>query len=301
MMSSPYVVNAVLLLVALLWGVGFAPQRLAMDTLEPMAFNAWRFGFGACTLLVFMILSRSPKTDLVQPRVVLAGLVMGLVLAAGAGLQQISLGMTKVANVAFITGFYVVFVPVIGLFLAQRYPLITWLGGLLALIGLALLSGFSGEFSWQQEGLKGDALALLGAFFWAFHLLLITYYVARYDQFVLAFYQFVFCTLFCVIASVFMESQLMPSTNEGFLWALISGVLVVGIAYTLQVVALKKARPFVAAIILSLESVFGALIGYTLFEEVMGFYAVLGGGLMLLGCVLSQWPEKPKTAIDNQR
>jgi drug/metabolite transporter (DMT)-like permease len=297
MKFSPLVVNSLLVLVAFLWGIGFAPQRLGMETLEAMAFNAWRFGFGALTLIPVLLFCRVKYADLLNTRIILAGLVMGLVLTAGAGLQQLSLGMTKVANVAFITGFYVIFVPVIGLLLTHRYPLITWFGGLLALVGLGLLSGFNGEFNWQDEGLKGDAFALLGALFWAMHLLVITYYVARYNQFVLAFYQFLFCALFSAGLSVSFESQLLPSGNMGYVWSLVNGVIVVGIAYTLQVVALKHAKPFVAAIILSLESVFGALVGYWLFAEVLGFYGLLGAGLMLLGCVMSQWPEKHKPPV----
>lgn len=300
MNSSPLVVNSILVLVAFLWGVGFAPQRLGMETFEAMAFNAWRFGFGALTLVPVLFLVRLKFAEVFNIKVVLGGLVMGLILTAGAGLQQVSLGMTKVANVAFITGFYVILVPVIGLLLAHRYPLITWIGGLLALIGLGFLSGFNGEFNWQDSGLQGDFLALLGALFWALHLLVITYYVARYNQFVLAFFQFVFCALFSAMLSVGFETQLTPTGDIGYVWALLNGVIVVGIAYTLQVVALKNARPFVAAIILSLESVFGACIGYWLFEEVLGFYGLIGAALMLLGCVMSQWPEKQKPPISEK-
>jgi drug/metabolite transporter (DMT)-like permease len=297
MKSSPFVVNSLLVLVAFLWGIGFAPQRLGMETFEAMAFNAWRFGFGALTLIPVLIFCRFKGSELLDSRSILAGLVMGLVLTVGAGLQQLSLGMTKVANVAFITGFYVIFVPIIGLLLAQRYPLITWLGGLLALLGLGLLSGFNGEFNWQDEGLKGDMLALVGALFWALHLLVITYYVARYNQFILAFYQFLFCALFSAGLSVVFENRLLPDGNMGYVWSMLNGIIVVGIAYTLQVVALKHAKPFIAAIILSLESVFGAVVGYWLFAEVLGFYGLIGAALMLLGCVMSQWPEKNKPAV----
>lgn len=300
MNSSQLVVNSLLVLVAFLWGIGFAPQRLGMETFEAMAFNAWRFGFGALTLIPVLLLSRLKSAEFFNLKVIAGGLVMGLVLTGGAGLQQLSLGMTKVANVAFITGFYVILVPVIGLLLAHRYPLITWLGGVLALLGLGLLSDFDGEFNWQDTGLQGDLFALLGAFFWALHLLVITYYVARYNQFVLAFYQFLFCAFFSTILSVVFESQLMPTGDMGYVWALVNGVIVVGIAYTLQVVALKNAKPFVAAIILSLESVFGACIGYWLFEEVLGFYGIIGAALMLVGCIMSQWPEKHKPPISEK-
>tara|TARA_R110001592_G_scaffold337465_1_gene624106 strand:- start:10684 stop:11403 length:720 start_codon:yes stop_codon:yes gene_type:complete len=229
-----------------------------------------------------------------QRKAILGGLVLGILLSAGAGLQQISVGMTKLANVAFITGFYVILVPVIGLFAAHRYPLITWLGGFFALIGLALLSGFTGEMSLTDVALQGDLFALVGALFWALHLLAITYYVARYNQFVLAFYQFVFCALISAGISIGFEERVIPTDNMGYVWALVNGIIVVGIAYTLQIIVLKQAKPFVAAVIFSLESVFGALVGYWFFNEVLGLYGLAGALLMLFGCILSQWPEKDK-------
>ena len=294
MKTSPFLVNGMLVLVAFLWGAGFAPQRLGMESLDAMAFNAWRFGFGALTLIPVFFLIRLKLSEFMQPKVLLGGLVLGILLSAGAGLQQMSVDMTKLANVAFITGFYVILVPVLGLFIAHRYPLITWLGGVLALIGLALLSGFTGELSLTDVGLQGDLLALIGALFWALHLLAITYYVARYNQFVLAFYQFVFCALISTVYSLSFEDRVIPTDDSGYIWALVNGIIVVGIAYTLQVIALKQAKPFVAAVIFSLESVFGAFVGYWLFDEVLGFYGLIGALLMLLGCILSQWPEKDK-------
>ena len=294
MKMTPLLVNGMLLLVAFLWGVGFAPQRLGMDSLDAMAFNAWRFGFGALSLLFVFFFIRLKFSEFKQVNVIIGGFVLGVLLCAGAGLQQMSIGMTKLANVAFITGFYVILVPVLGLFMAHRYPLITWVGGVLALIGLALLSGFTGELSLTDVGLQGDILALIGALFWALHLLAITYFVARYNQFVLAFYQFVFCSLISAGISLGFEERVIPTDNMGYVWALVNGILVVGIAYTLQVIVLKQAKPFVAAVIFSLESVFGAMIGYWFFDEVLGLYGLIGALLMLFGCILSQWTEKDK-------
>lgn len=294
MKTSPLLVNGILVLVAFLWGAGFAPQRLGMESLDAMAFNAWRFGFGALTLIPVFIVLKLKFSEFTQRKAILGGLVLGILLSAAAGLQQMSVSMTKLANVAFITGFYVILVPVLGLFAAHRYPLVTWLGGVFALIGLALLSGFTGELSLTDMSLQGDLLALVGALFWALHLLAITYYVARYNQFVLAFYQFVFCALISAGYSIGFEDRVVPTDNMGYVWALLNGIIVVGIAYTLQVIVLKQAKPFVAAVIFSLESVFGAMVGYWFFDEVLGLYGVIGALLMLFGCILSQWTEKDK-------
>lgn len=301
MTYSPLMVNGILLLVAFLWGLGFAPQRLGMEYMDAMAFNAWRFGFGALTLLPLFYFLGMKWSEFKDAKAIVGGLILGILLCGGAGLQQISIGMTKVANVAFITGFYVILVPVLGMFVRHKYPLITWIGGVLALVGLALLSGFNGELSMADQRLQGDIVALVGALFWALHLLSITYFVAKYNQYVLAFYQFVFCALISVALSFTFEERFMPGENMGYVWALLNGILVVGIAYTLQVIALKHAKPFVAAVIFSLESVFGALVGFWFFEEVLGFYGLMGAMLMLFGCVLSQWPEaKSKPPVSSE-
>jgi len=296
MKPTPFLNVSILLLVAFLWGAGFVPQRLGLETFEPMAFNMWRFGIGALTLIPIIYFFRCKWSEAFNKRILLAGLFLGTLLSAAAGFQQISLGLTKVANVAFITGFYVIFVPIIGLFFQHRYSLITWLGGFLALVGLALLSGFEGAEFFAGSGafsdvLLGDGFALLGAIFWALHLLAITYFVSRHNQYALAFHQFIFCALFSFLANAGFESRLLATDSSGYFWAMVNGVFVVGIAYTLQVVALKHSEPFVASVIFSLESVFGAIAGYWFFSEVLGLYGFVGAGLMLLGCILAQWPE----------
>jgi drug/metabolite transporter (DMT)-like permease len=291
MKPSPILINLALVLIALLWGAGFLPQRLGLETLEPMAFNVWRFGFGALTLIPILICLRFKYLDAFNPKLLLAGLVLGLLLGAGAGFQQASIGLTKVANVAFITGFYVIFVPVLGLLFRHRYSAITWGGGALALLGLALLSGVQHEQLLNSNSVKGDFLALVGAIFWAIHLLAINHYVAKHNPYLLAFYQFLFCALFSLLTNMVFEASLLASDYSGYLWAFISGVFVVGGAYTIQVVVMKYSEPFVAAIIFSFESVFGALVGYWFFQEVLGFYGLVGAGLMMLGCIMAQWPQ----------
>ena len=279
--------NAVLIFVSFLWGLGFVPQRLGLDTFEPMAFNAWRFLFGAITLIPILFLVARTHADLKQADAVGKGAFLGALLTFGAGLQQISIGMTTIANVAFITGFYVIFVPIIGFVMGYRYQFITWLGAAFAIAGLAMLSGFAGEFR-----LDGDTIALVGAVFWAFHLLAITKFVQGRNEYVLAFYQFLFCALFSASLSFAFEDAILPARADGFIWSSLNGIFVVGIAYTLQVAVLKHADPFVASIIFSLETVFGALAGYLFFQEVLGLSGIVGASLMLVGCILAQLPKR---------
>lgn len=283
-MSKTLGVNLTLLLIALIWGFGFIPQKLGMDYLGPAAFNALRFGFGALTLVPVMLVMRSVSINaLLNPSMLTLGLVLGGLLFFGALFQQVSLQYTSVANVSFITGLYVIVVPLIGFFLGYRYGLIVWSGGVLAIIGLFLMTdgGDAGT-------LKGDAIAMAGAVMWALHLLVIAERAAKHNQIALSFVQFFVCAALSLLAAGFFEDRVLPDAMIGYLWPLINGVIVVGLAYTLQVLVMEHAEPFSAAVILSLEAVFGAIAGFLVFEESKTMMALIGAGLMLIGCLLAQ-------------
>ena len=277
-----------LLLVAIVWGIGFVPQRLGMKHFDPAAFNAVRFAIGAGVLIPVLLFSKRVSFSAFSSKTVLSlGLLLGGLIFAGALFQQISIQYTSLANVAFITGLYVIVVPVIGYFVGFNYRLVVWFGGLLAIFGLYLMTmvGASAAASFY-----GDVLAMVGAVFWALQLLVLAKLANRSNQLVLAFYQFLFCAIFSLVFAIGFEERILPLLLEAYLWPIVNGVLVVGFAYTLQVVLMQHAEPFAAALIFSLEAVFGALAGYFVFSEQLGLAAVLGAAMMLLGCVLAQTP-----------
>ncbi len=283
-------VNLGLLLIALIWGFGFVPQKLGLEHMDAAAFNALRFALGALTLLPMLLLFSSVSLDDFRSRsTLILSAQLGGLLFAGALMQQISLLFTSVANVSFITGLYVIVVPIIAYALGYRYKLIVWSGGIIAIIGLYLLTQGGTEIA-----LKGDLLALIGAVFWALHILLIAEKAKDHNTLVLAFIQFAICAGLSLVYSLAFETRLLPQQNIGYLWPLINGVVVVGIAYTLQVLVLEKAEPFAAAVILSLEAVFGAIAAYFVFGESLTMAGIVGAALMLLGCVLAQLQEGQK-------
>ena len=212
-------------------------------------------------------------------------LILGGLVCGGATFQQLSIQHTSLANVAFITGLYAVVVPLLGFFIGYRYRAFVWLGGLIAMFGLYQMAGVSDGLV-----LKGDVLALVGALFWAAHVLVIVLRASRHNQLVLAFYQFLVCSIFSLLFAILVEEQLLPAHWKGYFWAALNGVVVVGVAYTLQIIVLEYVDPFAASLIMSLEAVFGALAGYLVFKEVLGPTALLGAALMLVGCVLAQLP-----------
>lgn len=294
-MKNAIVINLTLMFIAFVWGFGFVPQRFGLDYMGPNAFNAVRFAFGALTLIPVLLWAKSVSSKhFVLPATLKLGLILGVLLFGGALFQQTSLAFTSVANVAFITGLYVIIVPALGYFVGYRYKVIVWIGGFIAIGGLYLMTGTSTEHS-----LKGDALALIGAVFWALHILVLARKAGAHNQLVLAFYQFLFCALFSTGLALMIEPTLIPTSLQAWQWPLLNGVIVVGIAYTLQVWVMDHAEPFLASLILSLEAVFGALFGYFVFAERLVEAGLIGAAMMLLGCILAQLPGS-EVDIDTQ-
>ena len=293
--------NLLLGLTAAIWGLGFVAQRLGADHMGAMSFNAARFAIGALSLLpLIWWFSRQRRTapvvtpeppageifDETPPRVggspLLPGLAAGAVLFSAAGLQQVGIATTTAGKAGFITGLYIVLVPVLGLALGHRAGVPVWLGLGLAVPGLWLLS--------MTEDLTiatGDLLVLAGALFWALHILVIDHFVRTVDALKLSAAQFAACALLSAGTALVVEER--PSA--GFapaLWAVLyGGLFAVGVAYTLQVVAQQQAKPSHAALILSLEAVFGALGGWLLLGEVMSGRMLLGAALLMTGILVS--------------
>lgn len=276
-----------LLLAALIWGFAFVAQRIGMDHVGPFTFNGVRFLLGAISLLPLLWFGQRnlPWVGGSARRLTWMGsLLAGLILFIGASLQQVALVYTTAGKAGFITGLYVVIVPLLGLLWGQRTPWGTWCGALLAVLGLYLLT-----MSDQLTLNYGDQLVLVGAFFWAGHVLLIGWLAARQINAVfLACLQFLICGVLSMVVAVLSEPITVVGLH-GALWPLLyGGVLSVGVAYTLQVIAQRDAPPTHAAILLSLETVFAALGGWWLLNEVLAGRGLLGCGLMFVGMLISQ-------------
>jgi drug/metabolite transporter (DMT)-like permease len=215
--------------------------------------------------------------------ILFGGAALGLALFSGASLQQIGLVYTTAGKAGFITGLYVIIVPLLGLFWRQQPKIGTWIGAVLAAIGLYFLS-VTEEFTIEL----GDLLVLIGAFFWAAHVLIIGWLSPRINPIKLAFSQYVACSILSLITACIIEDIKMLSIFQAAIPILYGGLLSVGIAYTLQVIAQRDAHPAHAAILLSLEAVFAALGGWWVLGEIISARGLFGCGLMLAGMMLSQ-------------
>jgi drug/metabolite transporter (DMT)-like permease len=255
----------------------------------PFFFNALRFGLGSLVLIPLLLPRQSAaKTGIREANaafarpLILGGMGAGSILFAGAALQQAGLVSTTAGKAAFITGLYVIIVPLMGLALGHKPTLTSGLGALIATAGLYLLS-VTGSFSM----VNGDLLEICGAFFWAAHLLVIGRLTARYQPLQLAFLQNLTCALLSLGMALFMEKIAWSEILAAAPAVVYSGFLSVGVAYTLQILAQKKSLPAHAAVILSLEAVFAAFGGWLLLQETLSARALFGCALMLAGMIFS--------------
>lgn len=284
MKSSTWQADSLLLITAIIWGLAFVAQRAGMEHIGPFVFNSARFALGCLSLLPLLWWRKKVPT---QPfrQLFTGSLAAGTLLFAGSSLQQVGLVYTTAANAGFITGLYIVLVPIIALFWRHKTDVNTWVGAFIALVGLFLLSITD---DWTLA--YGDLLELIGALFWAGHVLLIGWLCRRIDPIRLALGQFLVCTLLSLGAALIWEQFDLQAISAVWVPIGYAGILSVGVAYTLQVVAQRQAPAAHAAIILSLESVFAALGGWLLLDESLGVRGLLGCGTMLAGMLISQLP-----------
>jgi drug/metabolite transporter (DMT)-like permease len=280
--------NVMLLLTACIWGFGFIGQRVGMDHIGPYYFNALRFLLGAVSLLPVCWLLRKKRAK-VQPSGKTSWVfywMTGIVLFCGATCQQMGMTFeeTTAGKAGFITGLYLVFVPIIGFCLRQRIGWLTVSGVLLATMGLYFLSvaeGFVIE--------TGDSLVLLGALFWAVHVQVVGYASKQVDPLRLAVGQYAICSAISFLLAFLLEDVALAPMLDSLGPILYCGLVSVGVAYTLQIIAQQHVEPSQAAILLSLEAVFAVFAGWLILDESLNTRETYGCILMFTGMLLSQF------------
>ena len=279
-------------------------QRAGMEHIGPITFNAIRFALGALAVLPLVLARRhaarrnpavaeaaanaapeAPAGGLRRIRPLPAGLLAGAVLTGGAILQQAGLVSTTAGKAGFVTGLYVVLVPLAGLFWGQRAGWSRWVGVLLATCGLYLLS-VTRQFTIE----RGDLLVLASALFWTGHVLLLAWLSPRTDAMALAFVQYAVCAALSGAILPFVERPSLQAIGAAAVPILYGGLLSVGVAFTLQILGQRRAPPAHAALLLSSEAVFAALGGWWLLGERLGARGLAGCTLMFAGMLCAQLP-----------
>ena len=289
--------DGLLLLVAVIWGFAFVAQRSGMEVIGPFAFSGVRFALGAVSLLPVLMIqrrrqARNGSIRLSPVRRLMWAVTAGTALFIAVSLQQVGLVKTTAGNAGFITCLYVVLVPMVGIFLGRATGLRIWIGAALALIGLYILSiGAGFKFA------PGDLLEFIGAFFWAAHILVIGQVGSRVDAVELSVGQFATCSVLSLITAVIFEPNAFAGVRPALIPILYGGLMSTGVAYTLQVVAQRKAHPAHASIILSMEALFAAIGGVMFLHEPVTARLLAGGLLMFAGMLCSQLePRKDKAS-----
>jgi drug/metabolite transporter (DMT)-like permease len=276
----------VLLVISVIWGSAFVAQQIGMEKgLGPMTFNGLRFALGCISLIPVIIWRKTHLLEASQkisfPYIGCVG--SGLFLFGAAAFQQIGLQYTSSAHSGFITGFYILFVPLLGLFLGHKAPKSLWFGIAVCLAGFYLLS-VTGNFVVS----KGDWLSLMGAVLWAGQILIIDHIATKGDPVRIACFQFAVCSVLSGLCGLLFEtcslSRIMAASGA----VAYAGFLSVAVAYTLQVVCQKRCPPAPASILMSLEAVFAALAGYLVLNQTLNARALVGCFLILSGVLLVQ-------------
>jgi drug/metabolite transporter (DMT)-like permease len=275
-----------LLVVAMVWGSAFVAQRMGMEQVGPFAFNATRFALGGIVLLPIYVVGTRFFGKNSVPGDLRGGVLLGLLLFGGASAQQVGLVHTDAGQAGFITGLYVVIVPLLlALVWRERVKRSVWLGAGLAVAGLFLLSL---NLNLNLSLNPSDIWVLAGAFLWASHVIAIGRIAPGRDPLRLAMVQYFVCATLSLLAALALERW----TWGGVLLAgpaiVFTGVLSTALGYTTQVIAQRHTPPTHAAIILSSEAVFAAFFGWLLLGETLTIQQLVGCGLMLAGMVVAQ-------------
>ncbi|NTU50699.1 MAG: DMT family transporter [Desulfobulbaceae bacterium] len=288
---SRLVSDLILLLAALIWGGGFVAQRSASFHLGFFAFNGLRFLLGGLVMLPFVIkrLRNSPgNLKWIIPA--------GLLLFSASALQQAGVTTTSAGTAGFITGVYVVLVPLfMALIWKHKTNPVVWVAAAAALFGTYLLSTSGAKLTPSS----GNIILLMGSVLWAFHVIVVGFAVKKVDVFVFSVGQFLLCGILHLLFSVFVEPPTLAVIQSSWLSILYAGLASVAIGFTLQAVGQRKAPASDAALILSLESVFAAVFGALLLSERMNFIQIIGCAIILIAIVCAQLPSVPSKEQKN--
>ncbi len=277
-----------LIICTFIWGTTFIAQDTGMDAIGPYTFNSVRFYVAFIVVMPFVFLERKKIKLFVkgsEKKFIKLMIPVGLSLFFGTQLQQISLLYTDVANAAFFTIFYVPLVPIIVYFLfSEKIHWAIWPSAFACVIGGYFLTDFG-----NATVRLGDTLVLIGAVFWALHIIYIGRLVSEFDMpFLIAFLQnLVVATLSLFLALLFEEINLENIKLETF-EILYAGVLSGGVAFVLQLFGQRNINPAPAAIIMSLEGVFATISAWIILTQILGLGNIIGCTLILFGVLFSQ-------------
>ena len=276
------------ILSSFIWGTAFIAQDMGMDYIGPFSFTAGRMFLGFVALVPFFFIFEFKKVmkDRLSLKIIFIYLFfLGFLLCGGNALQQYSLLYTDVANAAIFTIFYVLIVPVLSYYLfSKKIHWSVWPAVLVCIVGGFLLTELD-----NITVRLGDTLVLLGAFFWAFHIVFISKFLKVFNYpITIAMGQCLLGSLIAFVPSIAIENVSLANLlmeKEELLYA---GVLSSGIAFLLQIYSQQNLSPAPVAIIFSLEGIFAAIFGWILLSQLLSGMKIFGIILILSAVIFSQ-------------
>ena len=275
---------------AVVWGFAFVAQRLGADHVGAFTFNGARFLLGALSLIPIIFFAEKRSSDPSEDKKkykksILAGCAAGVFLFAASYLQQLGIALTDSAGKSgFITGLYMIIVPIIGKFMKKKTGITTWIGAVLGVAGLFLICMTGGGLTFT----RGDVLLVLCAVLFAGHIIIIDCFGNKIYSLRFAMTQYIVCTILNFALAFILEDISISGIRDAALPIAYCGFMSVGVAYTCQIIGQKYTEPTSASIILSTESVFSAIGGAIILSERMLPQAYLGCVLIMCGIILSQ-------------
>jgi drug/metabolite transporter (DMT)-like permease len=275
--------NLCLLLAGAIWGGGFVVQSSAMKSLGPLWFIGLRFLVATAAVAPFAWREAQRAAKPVNGRTYAAFTAIGLALFAGAVTQQVGLLTTSVTNSGFLTGLYVIMVPILTVVILRRTPhWIIWPAAVLALIGIFLLSG--GAISSLSYG---DVMTIVCAFFWAIQVFLIGIFASQSGRpLLLSAWQFAVTGICATVAAIALEPISWQAIGNAGLEILYAGVFSSGLAFSLQVIGQRYTTAPQAAIFLSSEALFAATFGAIILGETITPLGYVGCGVIFLAMLI---------------
>lgn len=276
-----------LLITAIIWGSSFVAQEIGMKSIDAFTFTGIRTTLGAVFLLpIVLILNKG--LDL-RKNTLVSGLILGVVFSVAQNFQQFAFYYSTSGKIAFITAFYMFFVPLFSVFLGKKIKLLTWLSILMGLVGLFFLCINPSDLTSIN---LGDLLALACAVFYAVQIMLIDRFLEKDINGVqLSFMQFAVAAVISIAAMFIFEHPVMADIKAAAPSLLYSGIMSCGIAYTFQIVGQKHANPVVASLLMCMESVFAVIAAAVVLHQGMSLREGIGCAIMFAAIILSQLSE----------
>lgn len=279
-----------LFLAAIVWGLAFVAQRVGADSISPMYFNGVRFFIGGLSLIPVILLFEKGADDKGKKKTTLwAGILAGIVLAVASFLQQVGVELTDSAGKSgFITGLYMILVPIIGLFFGAKSKAKTWIGAILGILGLFMICMNGTKMTFTA----GDLFLIADAVMFAFHIIIIDHFGDRVYSLRFSMVQFFTTAVISMGGALIFEEVTFEPLVLAIIPILYCGIMSVGVGYTFQVLGQKYSEPTSAAIILSTEAVWSAIFGAIILSERMGVIAYIGCALIFAGIIVTQLKTK---------